>query len=267
MKQTGIIFTILILAASPAAAFDHQYTAWEQLVQKNVRWISGGTASQVSYAGFLKDRDALQTCLDEFSGVSRKSFDGWDKNRQLAFLVNAYNAFTINLVLTKYPDVKSIKELGSFLKNPWKKEFFTLLGEKRSLDWIEHDMIRKPDLYDDPRIHAAVNCASIGCPALRNEAFTAEKLDAQLEDNLRRFLKDRSRNRYDVKSGKLEVSMIFNWYGKDFEKGYRGFTSLESFFGKYADLLADKPEDQAKIREGKVKITFLEYDWNLNDAS
>jgi len=82
-------------------------------------------------------------------------------------------------------------------------------------------MLRKDGVYDDPRVHTAVVCASIGCPMLRNEAFTAENLDASLEDGMRRFLSDRSRNRLNTQSKKLEISKIFDWYGKDFEKGTR----------------------------------------------
>ena len=159
------------------------------------------------------------------------------------------NAFTVELILTRYPDVNSIKDLGSFFTSPLKKKFFTLLDEERHLDWIEHEMIRKPGMYDDPRIHAAVNCASTGCPALRNEAFIAGILDVQLEDNMRRFLTDKTRNRYDSKTRNLEVSKAFDWYREDFQKGYLGIHSLEGFFAEYADLLAETPEGRETARK------------------
>src|SRR5437868_13189295 len=101
---------------------------------------------------------------------------------------------------------------------------------------------------------------------LRNEAFVAEKLDAQMEDGMRRFLSDRTRNRYNPQSQKLEVSKIFDWYGKDFEKGHKGFSSVKGAAAKYADLLADKPEDRAIVRDQKADVSFLDYDWSLNDA-
>lgn len=266
MKRTLMMIAILMTAAPPAdAAFDHAHGAWNDLLRRHVVWIRDGAASEADYAGFQKDREALEAYLQTLSAVTRTEFDAWTKDQQLAFLINAYNAFTVALILTKYPDLKSIKDLGSFFSSPWKKEFFVLLGEKRHLDWVEHDMIRKPGVYDDPRIHAAVNCASIGCPALRDEAFTAENLDAQLEDNMRRFLSDRTRNRYIPETGKLAVSKIFDWYGGDFNKGYRGIASLKSFFARYADLLADTPEDREAIRAGKAKIDFMDYDWGLND--
>lgn len=128
----------------------------------------------------------------------------------MAFLINAYNAYTVEWILTRYPNLKSIKDLGSFLQSPWQKKFFSLLGEERHLDWIEHEQL--PPLYSDPRVHAAVNCASIGRPALRNEAFTATRLEAQLEDGMQRFLADRTRNR--VKGGQLDYDWSLNGVGR-----------------------------------------------------
>ena len=179
----------------------------------------------------------------------------------MAFLINAYNGYTIELILTKYPKIESIKEIGGVFSSPWKQEFFTLLGEKRHLDWIEHEQLRPK--YKEPRIHAAVNCASIGCPALRNEAFTASKLNTQLDDGMRRFLSDPSRNR--VKNGQLQVSPIFKWFAEDFEKGHQGFTSLKDVFAKWAKHMDPAPEIADKIASRSLPVTYTEYDWSLND--
>lgn len=122
------------------------------------------------------------------------------------------------------------------------------------------------EYQDEPRVHVAVVCASVGCPMLRDEAFVAGRLEAQLEDAMRRFLSDRSRNRYNPATGKLEVSKVFDWYGKDFEKGHKGYTSVKATLAKYAELLADRPEDRAAVREQKAAIAFLDYDWGLNDT-
>ena len=143
-----------------------------------MKWLPDNKQSRVDYGGFKADRAELKKVLDAMSAVSKSEFDAWPKPQQMVFLINAYNAFTVELILTKYPDLKSIKDLGSFVNSPWKKKFFKLLGEERTLDWIEHEQLR-PN-YGDPRVHAAVNCASIGCPALRSEAFTVAKLDAQI---------------------------------------------------------------------------------------
>jgi hypothetical protein len=263
MKPLSLLLAMLL--SLPAFAFDHSHADWDALLKKHVGWLPGGFESKANYAGFKQDRPALQRYLAQLSAVPEPAFKAWNRNDQLAFLINAYNAYTIELILTRYPDLKSIWDLGSLISPPWKKRFFTLLGKDRHLDNLEHDMIRAPGAYDDPRIHMAVNCASIGCPALRPEAFVGPRLDAQLDDQVLRFLSDRTRNRYNPDRKALEVSKIFDWYGKDFSRGYRGTSSLEGFLAGYAAQLADKPEDQQLVREGKARIRFLDYDWTLND--
>ena len=260
-----LAFATAVLAF-PAGAFDHTYAAWDALLKKHVRYLDGGNASRVDYAGMARDAAPLKSVLDGFERLARPEFDAWSKPQQEAFLINAYNAFTIRKILTRYPDIRSIRDFGSIFGNPWKDKFFTLFGEPQSLDGIEHGMLRKQGVYDEPRVHVAVVCASVGCPMLRNEAFVAERLDVQLEDAMRRFLSDHSRNRYDPGAGKLEVSKIFDWYGKDFEQGFHGFASVKATLAKYADLLADRPEDRAAVRAGRVEVDFLDYDWTLNDV-
>ena len=256
--------TLLTLLATlfplVAAAFDHDHRAWNELLARHVVVIDGGKASQVAYAGFARDRAALKAYLESLSAVTGQEYSGWSREQKLAFLINAYNAFTVELILTKYPDLKSIKDLGSFVQSPWKKKFFRLLGDARHLDWIEHEQLRP--LYNDPRVHAAVNCASIGCPALRNEAFTATRLDTQLDDGMIRFLGDRTRNR--VNGGQLEVNAIFKWFKEDFEKGHQGFAKVEDVFAKYAVQLSDKADEQARLRDKALPVTHPDYDWSLN---
>jgi hypothetical protein len=204
--------------------------------------------------------------------VSEAEFKGWPKPQQMAFLINAYNAYTVEKILTRYPDIRSIWDFGKVFGNPFKDRFFTLLGREGSLDRIEHETLRAKGAYDEPRVHFAVNCASVGCPMLREEAYVGDRLDAQLEEQARRFLSDRSRNRLDAK-GALEVSKIFDWFREDWQSGYRGFDgrtpaigSREQYFARYARLLADDPAQQKLIEDGKAAIVFLDYDWTLNDA-
>ena len=249
-----------------AQTFDHSHAAWTALLKKHVLVLRGGQASQVRYAGMLADRAALKAYLDSLSAVSSAAFGGWSKPQQMAFLINAYNANTVELILTKWPKLASIKDIGTFLESPWKPKWITLLGNKVSLDDIEHQMLRARGRYDDPRVHFAVNCASIGCPALREEAFDAERLEAQLDDQTLRFMSDRSRNRYDPAGGKLEVSKIFDWFGDDFKQGFKGITALPVFLAKFANVLADAPADREKVRAGGVSVAFLDYDWKLNGA-
>jgi hypothetical protein len=265
MRRTWLWLMTLLLLCGPAwAQFDHGYVGWDALLQKHVRWLPDNKQSRVDYNGFKAERAALKKELDAMSAVTPEQFERWPREQQMAFLVNAYNAFTVELILTRWPDLKSIKELGSLLQSPWKKKFFVLLGDERTLDWIEHEQLRPR--YKDPRVHAAVNCASIGCPALRPEAFVAPKLQAQFDDGMMRFMADRTRNRFDARRGRLELSKIFDWYGDDFRLGHRGIHSLAGFAALYADLLADAPVDRERIRAQQVDIAFLAYDWTLNDA-
>jgi hypothetical protein len=261
----ALVFVVL-WAPHSLANFDHRHAVWDALLREQVRVAPTGVASAVHYAGLRADRARLLRYLESLSAVMPQEYRLWTKLQQLAFLVNAYNAFTVELILTRYPDLASIKDLGGIVQSPWQKKFFRLLGEQRSLDDVEHGLIRAPGAFDDPRIHFAVVCASKGCPMLRDEAFTDERLDAQLDDALRRFLSDRSRNRYDGTTGTLMVSKIFDWYRKDFSLGHRGLTSPSALFGRYADSLTDKPAEQARIRSGDFKLDFLPYDWALNDA-
>jgi hypothetical protein len=247
--------------AQGSGGFDHSYAAWDALLKKHVKWLPDGKQSRVNYKGMAADRAELKKVLDSFSAVPKADFDKWSREQQMVFLTNAYNAFTIEVILTKYPDLKSIKDIGSFVSSTWKKKFFTLLGEERHLDWIEHEQLRPR--YNEPRIHVAVNCASIGCPALPQEAFTPAKFDAQMEEGMVRFMGDRTRNR--MADGKLEVSQIFKWFKEDFEKGNKGFAKLEDVFAKYADQLTAVPAEREKLRAKSVSVSHLDYDWSLND--
>jgi Protein of unknown function, DUF547 len=260
MKKLFLLLIGLLVGSGAFAEVDQSYAAWDGLVKKHVKWLPDNKQSRVDYAAFKADRAELKAVLETLSAVPKSEFDGWSKPQQMAFLINAYNAYTVELILTQYPDLKSIKDLGSFVTSPWKKKFFKLLGEEHYLDWIEHEQLR-PN-YADPRVHAAVNCASIGCPALRSEAFTAAKLEAQLDDGMMRFMGDRTRNR--VKDGKLEVSSIFKWFKEDFEKGNKGFSKVEDVFAKYATALTDDAADQGRLKAKSLAVNFLDYDWSLN---
>jgi len=270
-----LVAAALALCALTASAegFDHSHQAWTTLLKKHVVLLEGGNASRVDYAGMAQDHGALKAYLQTLSAVPQAEFERWSKPQRMAFLINAYNAFTVEKILTRYPDIGSIWDFGKIFGNPFEDEFFSLFGRPFSLDAIEHGMLRKPGAYDEPRVHFAVNCASIGCPMLREEAYVATRLEAQLEQQAVRFLSDRSRNRYDPADSRLEVSKIFDWFKRDWQSGYRGFDdkmpaikSRAAYFGRYADLLASAPEDRARIRGGKAPLAFLDYDWRLNDV-
>lgn len=215
---------VFLVSAAARAADAPQHAIWQQLLQRHVQVAPGTSGGNLRYAGIQAQQPELERYLTQLTTVRREAFDAWPQAQQLAFLINAYNAHTVQLILTGYPGLASIKDLGSWTQSPWKKRFVPLLGAMRTLDEIEHDMIRGSGRYNDPRVHFALNCASLGCPALRNEAYLAERLEAQLEDAATAFLADRQHNR--LEGGRVQASSIFKWYRADFEAGWRGARSL-----------------------------------------
>lgn len=220
--------------------------AWTELLAKHVR--SNGL---VDYQGFILDKAELNAYADYLS--DNPPAETWTDNEKIAYWVNAYNVFTVKLIVDNYP-VESIKDLNPTLSIPtvrsiWTKEWFQIGGKDFSLDRIEHKILRKD--FEEPRIHFAVNCASIACPLLRNEAYTAKNLDIQLDEQARLFLNDTSRN--IITPQRVEISRIFSWFGGDFKKGQ----SLIQFLNKYTEI---------QIEE-KAKVRFMDYDWRLNDVN
>ncbi len=253
----SLILSWLACSASAEEAMRHPgFDGYAALLTTAVKFNPEGTASEVDYAWLADHRQELKAVLEAMSGVSQETFDGWSRSGQLAFLINAYNAFTLELILTRYPDLESIKDLGSLFRSPWKQEFFVLLGAERSLDELEHEMIR--GTFAEPRIHAAVNCASCGCPALLAEPFSPGELDRQLAAAMGGFLADRSRNYYDADEGRVWVSPIFKWYEEDFADAAG---SLEAYLATFSDALG-LPSGGASAA---LKVKFTDYDWQLND--
>lgn len=255
-------FLLLSALATNSVLAAHDHSPWDTLLGQYVLEVNEGRATQVDYAGFKRDEEALNRYLAGLSAVPRDEFDAWTRDEQLAFLINAYNAFTVALVASEYPDIDSIKDIGGLFRSPWKREFIPLFGTRVSLDNIEHDMIRGWDRFQEPRIHFAVNCAAIGCPALRGEAYQGNILEQQLDQGTRAFLSDRSRNYVD--GNRLWVSSIFDWYEEDFERGWGGVDSLEQFLSRYPDELGMDAEQVQRLLAGELRIRNLRYDWDLN---
>ena len=260
-QQSLILVLILLFGSNQMLnAFDH--TTWDKLLRENITVINGGQVTQVDYDGFLDHRSELQEYLMNLSEIQKVDFDGWGEGKRLAFLINAYNAWTIELVLTRYPNLRSIRQIGLLPISAWRKDIVELFDTKYSLDEVEHGMIRAEGIYNEPRIHFAVNCAAIGCPALRPEAFVAEKLEEQLEESTKLFLADKTRNYSD--GGKLYISSVFDWYGEDFEKGWQGINSVAQFLYLYAEELRLDEEMKEKLFTNQLELHYLKYDWNLN---
>ncbi len=218
---------------------------WNNLLKKNVT-----ADGKVNYKGFIKDSVEFNKYLKLLTN-NPPNEKTWSVNEQKAFWINAYNAFTIKLIAKYYP-IKSIKEIGSsiqipFVNTPWDVKFIFIGKEKMDLNNIEHGQLRKK--FDDPRIHFAIVCASKSCPALLNEVYDPAKLDQQLDNQAKVFLKDTSRNK--VSATNPQLSKLFDWYKMDFTKN----GSLIDFLNKYTPV---------KINTN-AKITHLDYDWNLNE--
>ena len=265
-RCVSLLLLAVLTPATPAGTSQRvDHDPWTRLLAKHVAWDPDGVNTTVDYRGFEADRQRLRGYLRTLSTVTLTQFEQWPQRAQTAFLINAYNAFTVELILRQYPGIDSIRDIGGLFGSPWKRRFFMLLGARRHLDEVEHEMLRGATGFAEPRIHFAVNCASLGCPALRPEAYTGARLDAQLEDQTQRFLRDRARNRFDADTGTLTVSPIFKWYREDFKIGFRGTDTLAGFLGLYADALADTPAGRQRIRAGDFELAFGEYDWSLND--
>ncbi len=243
------------LAAEPAAdscaLFDHRHGQWTSVLTRHVR------DGFVDYAGLKQTgRAELDTYLRSISDVCPGHYDTWTRAKKLAFWINAYNAFTVKLVVDEHP-VKSIRSIGFLPMAAFRRDFIPmrkLRGKNMSLDDIEHGILRKE--LGEARIHFAVVCASKSCPALRSEAFRADDIDAQLDAAGRAFLADPSRNRYDAATNTLYLSAIFKWFRGDFERSAGG---LDAFVARYL------PRDIAtKVQRDKPRIQFLGYDWSLN---
>lgn len=217
---------------------------WDTLLHKNVT-----KEGIVNYKGFIADSVSFNKYLDLLSNHHPYK-KNWSEDEQLAYWINAYNAFTVKLILDNYP-VKSIKDIKSgipFINDVWEIEFFKIEGQSYNLNDLEHGIARKK--FSAPRIHAAFNCASFSCPRLRYEAYTAKRLDEQLDDQMRYFINNPSKNKLDPDNPKL--SKLFKWYGGDFKK--TGM-SVREFVNQYAEV---------KIKDG-ANIDYLDYLWNLNE--
>ena len=202
----------------------------------------------VDYKGLQQDEGLLDQYLTALAAVSP---DSLSSDERLAFYINAYNAWTLKLILSRYPDIESIKDLGTLFSSPWKKKIARIGGETLSLGYIEHEILRKE--FKEPRIHFAINCASMSCPPLQAQPYTGEGIDAQLNKATSAFVNDASANRLEGET--LRVSKIFDWLSEDFNG------DVLSFFVRYAE---DPLRSELVEKRERIKIAFNRYDWSLN---
>ncbi len=221
--------------------FDHQYKNYGLILNDHVN------NGRVDYGKLKTNSAGLDIVLVEFSGVTKAGFNTWDKQKQLAYLINLYNAATLDLVIDNYP-LGSIKDIGK----PWDKKIVNLHGYTISLNQLEHEVIRKN--YKEPRIHFALVCAAKGCPVLISDAYTGDKLESQLEGSTKAFLSASDKNKIDDANQVIVVSPIFDWFADDFSVKSG---SVVAFIAPY---YSKNPED---LKSYQIKYT--NYDWSLND--
>lgn len=216
---------------------------WDSLLQEYVN-----KQGWVDYSGFVQDSNRLNQYLDILN-ENHPNDKHWNREERLAYWINAYNAYTIKLIVDHYP-TKSIREIKNgipFVNSVWDIKFIEIEGQKYDLNNIEHGIIRSR--FDEPRIHFAVNCASISCPNLANYAYTAEKLDAQLTQAAKAFIRDESKNK--LSKDEVQLSKIFSWYRGDFKKDGK---NIIDYINQYASI---------EIEKG-AKIEYLDYNWGVN---
>jgi hypothetical protein len=259
MKKLGTILLLLVTLLSIGVCYQCRsirnngtkppvsHAIWDELLHQHVN-----PAGWVDYQGFIRDSARLNQYLNLLKSAHPNE-KTWSRNEQLAYWINAYNAFTVQLIIRHYPvpSIKDIKRGVPFVNTVWDLKFIQIEGFTYDLNNIEHNIIRP--VFKDARIHCAVNCASYSCPALRAEAYTAERLDEQLTDGVRRFVNDPLRNR--ITGDKAELSEIFKWFNGDFEQYAGSVTEFINRFSPPATL------------SGNTNINHIDYDWRLNDAA
>ena len=216
---------------------------WNSLLQDHVN-----EQGWVDYSGFVQDSNRLNQYLDILN-ESHPNEKHWSREERLAYWINAYNAYTVKLIVDYYP-TKSIRDIKNgipFVNSVWDIKFIEIEGQKYDLNNIEHGIIRSR--FDEPRIHFAVNCASISCPNLANYAYTPEKLDAQLTQAAKAFITDENKNK--LSKDKVQLSKIFSWYRGDFKEDGK---NIIDYINQYAPIEIEK----------RAKIEYLDYNWGVN---
>ncbi len=221
-------------STTQGSAVNMDHSLWDQLLHKYVD-LDG----MVDYSGFKDDNQALQNYLQLLS--SQRPTEKWSVQELLAYYINLYNAYTVDLILKNYP-VKSIKDING----PWTRGIVPIGTTQLSLGGIENGVLRK---MNEPRIHFAINCASISCPKLLNEAYTAARINEQLDMATTQFINS---DKNEITPGNPKLSSIFDWYQKDFKIG--GKQDVIGYINQYSSV---------KVPQN-APLEYLEYNWNLN---
>lgn len=246
----GVSFSMPVYSTPRSqGSFDHEHRSWTAILSGYVR------DGSVDYRGLADHGQPALNAYLAALGAASPGEAGWRREERLAFWINAYNAFTIRLILDHYP-LRSIRSIGFLPLAAFRTKFIPLgaRGIPISLNAVENEILRRQ--FQDARIHFAIVCASKSCPALRSEAYRSSVIDGQLDEAARAFLDDASKNRWEPASRTLYLSSIFKWFRDDFE---RAGGTLPAFVGRYV-----RQPDAAALGVDNVRVVFLDYDWSLN---
>jgi len=238
---------------SGGGGFDHEHAAWKLVVDSSV--TMDGAIGYFNYKPLVADKKPLTDYITTVHSVTQSQFDSFSREQKLAFLTNAYNAFTVQQIVELYP-LESIQQIEYEPGvDAWHKKRFTLLGKTICLDELENEWIRP--VFKEPLIHFALVCASMGCPGLR--WYSASQYQKQAQESAKAFLQDTRRNTYDPKTSKLMLSEIFDWFKDDFDAVHG---SVAAFI---APMMTADAAEQEKIRSGKAAVEYFPYDGALNE--
>lgn len=268
----GLAMVATALAADSVGAQSFEHSAWDEVLQRYAH------DSRVDYGALKADRDLLDRYLAQVAAVRVDEFASWPETEQIAYLINAYNAYAIETVIDNYPID------GGGLWNRYVRRFpkssirnisgafdgieHRAAGEDLTLDGIEHGKLRAN--YDEPRIHFALVCAAVSCPPLRGGAYVGARLSEQLDDQGKRFVNDPRSNRFGLESRRVYLSKIFDWYGDDFRQfagdvGYKGDEKANGVLTFVSRYLLERTV--AFLESGDYTVEFEHYDWTLNDQA
>ena len=255
---------------SGEASSSHSHEQFDALLKSHVK------DGRVDYPAFLKDRVQLDAYIASLGTASPSGYEAWDESTKITFWINAYNAITLKVILDHYPIKRSGSPLGlAFPANSirqipgqWDKITHVVMGRPMTLNGIEHETLRKK--FREPRIHMALVCAAKGCPPLRSEAYEGKRLSQQLDDQARIYLSSPVGFKLDKEGKTVALSSIFLWFGDDFLKAYgdpqepRELTDKKRAVVAFASRYVS-PDAQAFFKKGGYRLSFLGYDWSLNE--
>jgi hypothetical protein len=252
-RLQGALFALLLAGTPTGAAGDFDVDLYAALLDRHTREVPDTAGVRVDYTGLRASADWRRLIAGFATSVPPTAAD---RSGQLAFWINAYNALAIDLVVRRAPET-SIRDIGNLLRPVWKRQAGVVAGAPVTLDWIEHQLLRK---LGEPRIHAAIVCASVSCPSLLREPWAEARLGAQLDAAMRAFLANpRKGLRIDPASHTLFMSRIFDWFAGDFEAGGGVLRSISPYLqARDRAWLAANPDP---------RIRYLDYDWRLNDLA